>query len=444
MKKSIGKHSNFLTKKLPLLSAILLCILYLPLKAQDSSYSNYVKQHKEKIIIGGDNSFTFFDKAFYQNQVFFVSESHGYEKPQELDFEIFKQINKKTGLRIYLAEIDFSQAYYLNKYLTTGNEELLQSIYQYWYNQQLQWGCKAGFDKWKKLYAYNQTLPAGKKIRVLGLDGAQDLNMNVQLLLELLQTAEDQPVKKSFDSLTTYSKMKLANKNEKKMFISYARRLDSTMLSNTTLFKKLLKANYYSVQFIIHNIASKEVREKKIIDNFTSLYFQYKLGNEKMYGFWGRFHAMQDSVNNSMPFAGLLKKSQLPMRNKIVTIPIFCLESSSMLPTSFLPPMAQQKGTVYSKSSMVNDDSFIYQVAGISVFKSLIEKNSCYIFKLNAANSPYKKGLYLLESSCKMDKSFEWIGNKKLATTDYFQYAIIVSNSDWAGPYGDNKAEKSL
>jgi hypothetical protein len=132
------------------------------------------------------------------------------------------------------------------------------------------------------------------------------------------------------------------------------------------------------------------------------------------------------------------------MRNKIVTIPIFCLESSSMLPTSFLPPMAQQKGTVYSKSGMVNDDSFIYQVTGISVFKSLIEKNSCYIFKLNAANSPYKKGLYLLESSSKMDKSFEWIGNKKLATTDYFQYAIIVSNSDWAGPYGDNKAEKSL
>ena len=33
-----------------------------------------------------------------------------------------------------------------------------------------------------------------------------------------------------------------------------------------------------------------------------------------------------------------------------------------------------------------------------------------------------------------------WSGNKLAATTDYFQYVIVVRNSDWAVPYGDNKA----
>jgi hypothetical protein len=310
-------------------------------------------------------------------------------------------------------------------------------MYQYWYNQQAQWGCKAGFEKWKKMYAYNKTLPAGKKIRVLGLDEAQDLNMNVQLLNELLKKAG---YKKGLglDSLTIFAKMNLTSDSASRQFIRYTRRIDSAMNLNAGAFKKVLKATYFDVQFILHNTASKKGRETKIFDNFNTYLNEYKLSTEKFYGFWGRFHAMQDSVNNAMPFAGRLKKSNLALKDKIVSIPIFCTESASMLPTSFLPPMAQQKGTVYSSSPMVNDDSFVYQVAGITAFKNLVDKNSIGIFKLAAAGSPYFKGLNLLESSSKMDKGFEWSGNKKAVTTDYFQYAIVVRNSGWAVPYGDN------
>ena len=150
---------------------------------------------------------------------------------------------------------------------------------------------------------------------------------------------------------------------------------------------------------------------------------------------------MQDSVNHSMPFAGMLKKSSLPLKDKIISIPVFCTESSSMIPTAFLPAMAQQKGTVYTKAGMVNDDSFVYQVTGITAFTAVTEKNSIYLFKLDGTKSPYFKGLNLLESISKMDKTFEWSGDKNAATTDYFKYAILVRNADWAAPYGDNKAK---
>jgi hypothetical protein len=158
-----------------------------------------------------------------------------------------------------------------------------------------------------------------------------------------------------------------------------------------------------------------------------------------MYGFWGRFHAMQDSVNSDMSFSAMLKKSDLPLKNKIVSIPVFCIESSSMIPTAFLPPMAQQKGTIYSKVSMVNDDSFIYTVSGIKTLKPFVNKNEVVLFKLNGVNSPYLQGLDLVASSSQFDKNFNWSGGKGRATTDYFQYAIVVSNADWAVPYGENK-----
>jgi len=103
--------------------------------------------------------------------------------------------------------------------------------------------------------------------------------------------------------------------------------------------------------------------------------------------------------------------------------------------------MAREKGTVYSNASMVNDDSFIYMVDGIKTFRKFVGKNENVLFKLNGVSSPYNKGLYLVESNSKFDKTFNWQGNKKAATTNYFQYAIVLSNSEWAVPYGDNKAK---
>jgi hypothetical protein len=448
MKKVIATSSNFLANYLHLIVIIISSFCCQPVAAQpvpiisgDSTYTNYLQQNYEKIIIGGNNSFAIFDEAFYSNQLFLLTESHGYAKPHELDAELFKQINKKTGVRYYLAEIDFSQAYYLNKYLNTGNEDFLKAIYQHWFNERAQWGSKAGFEKWKTLYRYNTTLSKGKKIIVLGLDEAQDLNMNQKLLTQILADVKykngSNPM---IDSLTGFAKMDIV-KDSTKSFKKFIKRLAVDILKNEAAYKKTFKTNYFDFNFIVKNIADKKNREEKILYNFNVFYKQYNLSNQKMYGFWGRFHGMQDSINGVLSFSALLKKSSLPLHDKIISIPVFCVESASMLPTQFLPPMAQQKGTIFSKAGMVNDDSFVYTVEGIKTFKKFAGKNENVIFKLNAAASPYNKGLNLVESASQFDKTFNWQGNKTSATTDYFQYAIVVSNSDWAAPYGDNVAK---
>jgi hypothetical protein len=445
MKKLITQTSNFVANQLHIIIAIIafmvICLITKTVKAQDSIFSNYLAKNNEKLNIGGSNQFGIFDQAFYNNQVFFVSESHGYAKPHQLDAELFMHINKKNGVRYYIAEMDFSQAHYLNKYLNTGNEEFLKAIYQHWYNQKAQWGNKTGFDKWKTLYKYNQTLAKNKRIIVIGLDEAQDLNMNEKLLAEITNEAKYKTgTNIMMDSLLAFAKQDLS-KDSTKSYRKFVRRLVADITTNEIAYKKIFKNKFFDFQFITNNLVSKKGREEKILYNFNVFYNEYKLAKEKMYGFWGRFHAMQDSINGDMSFSAMLKKSNLPLAKKIVSIPVYCIESASMLPTQFLPPMAQQKGTVYSKSDMVNDDSFVYKVAGIKDVAKFVGKNENVIFKLVGNESPYNKGLRLVESSSNFDKTFNWVGNKLAATTDYFQYVIVVRNSDWAVPYGDNKAE---
>lgn len=448
MKNLIVSSSNFFANQLHVLLIIICSFLVQPIAAQpignivaDSTYSNYLKNNHEKIEIGSNKSLVIFDQDLYNNQLFLVSESHGYAKPHQLDLELFKQINKKTGVRYYLAEVDFSQAYYLNKYLNTGNENFLKAIYQYWFDVKAQWGCTAGFEKWKAMYQYNQTLAKGKKIIVLGLDEAQDLNMNMQRLTLLLAEVKYKTGSNNMlDSLAAFAKLNV-EKDSTNAFKKFNRRLAAYMNQNEAAYKKVFKKTYFDFNFIVNNIASKKNREEKIFSNFNSLYNEYKLTNEKMYGFWGRFHAMQDSINSGMSFAAMLKNSALPLSKKIISIPIFCVESASMIPTAYLPPMVQQKGTIYSKVDMVNDDSFIYNVEGIKTFTKFTGKSEAVIFKLNNMATPYSKGLNLVASNSQFDKTFNWVGNTKSATTNYFQYAIVVSNSDWAGPYGDNTAK---
>ncbi len=440
MKKIVSNISHFLANQLHLLIMIVASFISQHAAAQDSTYANYLAKNNEKITIGGSNSFAIFDEAFYNNQLFLVTESHGYYKPHEIDAELFKQINKKNGVRYYVAEVDFSQAHYINKYLNTGNEDFLKAIYQNWYNKQAQWGCKAGFEKWKSLYNYNLTLAKGKKIIVIGLDEAQDLNMNEKLLAEIATEVKYKAGNKMIDSLLSFSTVNLDN-DSTRSFIKFTRRLVTDIAANETAYKKIFKSRYFDFQFIVKNIASKKGRETKIFENFNTFYNEYKLADQKMYGFWGRFHGMQDSINAGMSFSAMLKKSNLPLADKIITIPVFCVESASMLPTQFLPEMARDKGIIFSSAAMVNDDSFIYVVNGIKALRKFVGKNENVIFKLNAPSSPYNKGLNLVESSSQFDKTFNWQGNKNAATTNYFQYVIVVSNSMWAVPYGDNKAK---
>jgi erythromycin esterase-like protein len=132
--------------------------------------------------------FQLFDEAFYQNQLFFLGESHGVQRLQLLDFALLRHLNQRAGVRYYLAEVDCAKAYYLNDYLRTGDEETLGRVFVSWVRTQAQWGNADFVEKIRRIRHLNLTLPAARRIRFVGIDGLQDAALMADYLAALRTT----------------------------------------------------------------------------------------------------------------------------------------------------------------------------------------------------------------------------------------------------------------
>lgn len=116
------------------------------------------------------------DDTFYDSNIFLLGESHGFADVQNIDFALLKHLNKKEGVRFYIAEMDKELGAKLNKYLTDSieNKELLAEVVFSLKSRIPQQASKELFKKWESVRAYNLTLPDSVRINVLGIDKDYD------------------------------------------------------------------------------------------------------------------------------------------------------------------------------------------------------------------------------------------------------------------------------
>ena len=141
------------------------------LGSEDKSHMDYLSLNKE-VLDKNNMTFNGFDSVFYTNNVFILSENHGYEDVQNIDYQLFINFNKKMGLRFYIAEMDSLRAGRLNEFLRnpTPNTVLLKSIIKDIGLRIPQQSSQQLYDKWLRLHQYNAQLKDSAKIEVLGLD----------------------------------------------------------------------------------------------------------------------------------------------------------------------------------------------------------------------------------------------------------------------------------
>lgn len=141
------------------------------LESEDKPHMDYLNLNKE---IWDKNNMIFkgFDSIFYSNNIFVLSENHGYEDVQNIDYQLFTHLNKRAGLRFYIAEMDSLRAGRLNEFLRnpTPNTVLLKSIIKDIGLRIPQQSSQQLYHKWLKLHQYNAQLNDSLKIEVLGLD----------------------------------------------------------------------------------------------------------------------------------------------------------------------------------------------------------------------------------------------------------------------------------
>ncbi|MGG7551818.1 hypothetical protein ACQ7CX_14460 [Chryseobacterium arthrosphaerae] len=167
---------------LSVLTIILLSILYLFISnriflgSQDEKFTDYLKNNQVQISDTMDGKL--FDDDFYKSQVVLLGEVHGYADNQKLDEYLLKFLNKKAGIRYYIAEMDSIHASKLNQFLhgNTKDQRLLREVVAAIQKRIPQQSSKELLQKWNTIYDYNQTLQDSLKITVIGVD--TDFNDN--------------------------------------------------------------------------------------------------------------------------------------------------------------------------------------------------------------------------------------------------------------------------
>lgn len=395
---------------------------------ESTQHQVYLQQNKEEIQPGASDNFRLFDEAFYQSKVIMLGEVHGFAMPQELDFELLKHLNQKTGLTHYLAEVDQSQAYFLNQYLQTGDESLLEYVFHTWVRYNAQWANQDSYNKMQKIHAYNQTLPAAKRIEIVGVDRIQDTDVTKRHLAELLQTAN---YKTSTDAkVDSLAQLLTDSTTDNEALRTFA-------ANNLTTEFNLPQTTKTELQHILTNLNYQHesiARDSVMFLNLQNLSYTYNWQNEQFYGMWGLMHTLQNKVNGGYTsFAAHLKNNESLFKNKVTTINIFASDSENMIPANTMPA-SLNKGQAYVSTTWVNSDGPLAFVNGIKDLKAVTRERSMTLFKVDGETSPYRTSSLLAHTRVLIPGQGIAPDAANPTITEACQYVVLIRNSKATQP----------
>ncbi|WP_017415047.1 erythromycin esterase family protein [Clostridium tunisiense] len=399
---------------------------------EDKVYSNYLKKNTAALDIEDNDKFStlkLLEKDTKDKEIFLIGESHYVKDNLNVQWKLLKYFKQKTNFKYLLWETSYLAGKRYNEYLNTGDEKLISELIN----------TKQESEFWKKLYEYNKTLKQEDKIQVVAPD-IGNIDNNVNYLIDVL-SLKDLPVDmkgdltllKEYKSyIETFSNLEENQSNKEKYVDTY---LKENIEKFTTLYKSIeekkssyeniLKEDYFEFNYVLKNLRDYievqenainyvktndfaeilRIRDLKIAENFNILY--EKLPKGKYFGKWGDMHTYQKEVLSAKGiktnnFAAQLNKEGSPLKGKILTITTF-----------------------YDKcfTSMSGHAELFSNYKSNKVMDEVIKSNHTLI-KLNNNNSPYSKELKWDFVKDEYGKAEDGV------TTDYFQYIIIIKDSE--------------
>jgi len=377
--------------------------------ATGSKYVEYLTKNSETIPFDQNFSYEIIQNDIEQCKLILVGEIHGFEEPVKFDVNFFKYLHKNHNIKHYVAELDFTQTIFLNEYLKSGDETLLNNILKKWVVVQGR-NNKDYFNKFREFHMYYQQLPEHEKFEFIGIDRIQDLSLTseyINSLLPDLKTVKT-PLKDIDSILTQVETLKFVY----------------TESPDTLFILSHLESD-------LNYIREKENRGKVMFNNFYTLYKKYKLSESKIYGYFGLFHVFQYRVNGKHPLASEIRKSDLGLENQILSINFLLNDSYTVMPSKKLPEFMRDEGK-YTRMPISADNLLFMYIYGIKDYKRMTPKYHKSFVKMNSDNNPYSK-------SNRMRTTFQLLPVTDLFEMNdegeaYVQYTIFVRNSDWAEP----------
>ncbi|RSK35219.1 erythromycin esterase family protein [Hymenobacter metallilatus] len=407
------------------------CCLVGATRAQDTRPDTalFVGVPQATVSLGQPTTFPAFEAGFYDNQLFLLGEAHGTERPQEIDLALLQHLNQRAGVRTYVGEVDCAKAYFLNEYLRTGKEATLDLIFRSWQADGSQWANTAMRAKFQRLRSWNQTLPAKRRVRVLGLDQLQDLPLAAEYLHILTRgLALPSAVRLPLDSVA----MALQRADGRAAAAGATRIM--RMLAESKANNALFDLNHL-LRNVAYDRQNMMVREQNIFANFRELYQGLHLEREKLYGMWGLAHVLQSPLQSGTTlFAGLVRQSNLPVRDKVASLLCVFADCQLLMPTSFLPAAWQVPGQRYTATNKFNHDGPLTQIAGLDELKRRTRPGSTTIFQLNAPAAPTNRQPIRVTYAPGIPAGQQVRFRADLPATAYVQYLVLVRDSPALAP----------
>lgn len=383
----------------------------------------YLKENYSAIDLEDESEFkdlAIMDSDIEGKEIFFTAELHGTKANEQLNTKFLKYFKEKTDFKYYLCELPYSDAYFINKYLDTGDIKILEEIYKP-LKGTFGWN-KDGYNHWKKLYEYNNTLPKESRIEVIGVDIEHQPVNAYKFLVDVLPDKEAPEeiktvigkIKSTFNDLDKFDET----------FAQCSKELQNDIKEKESIYKEYLGEKLASFNLVNLNILNKvnidnhiedkvdwnNTRDKMMYENFHIL--QKELPKRKYYGQWGLDHTFQSKEKDKMWFAAYLNSDDSIFKDKILTV-IYNYDNCEKMDISENGRYAPHKfAVVYPQIKETND---------------LLE-GDLNIYKLTGENTPFSE-----------TQMFNSIDGKELEASmlDFFQYIVCVRNSKATEPLND-------
>ncbi|MUU78932.1 TraB/GumN family protein [Winogradskyella endarachnes] len=404
---------------------LLLVILSLNTFAQNNKVE-YLRKNRFDL---NSSKFEFPQKKF---QLIGFGAYHGSQKTEKTEIALIKSLVKNGNIKYYLPETDFSIAYYFNKYLKSGDTIMLKQLVEHYGSRVPQDKSISTYEKWKELKTINDKLPEGNKLTVLGIDLLVSYKYTAKHLLELI--GKKQYNRKSVIKITEMIKNDTINffpysaTYSKKVLEDFVKDYDS----NKAEFEKTI-TDKFSFNHIIKNLKETFVdfdnatkRERLMYENYVALSVQYAFNEKPQFARFGFFHLEKQREGKNPSFFVQLIENKIIKREELISV-IGYLTESRVLWGRILDDNGKYKDYNTEGGYGIGDYEKEYFLGIDKLKKTKISDMT--LFRLNQKNNPYSDGIPDLMEIVMTDEKSNGELVKGKSTTEYLDYAVLISNS---------------
>ena len=388
----------------------------------------YLKQNRLDL---NSETFDFPQKDF---KIIGFGAYHGSAKTEDVELTLLKSLTKNGTIKYYLPETDFSVAHYYNEFMKTGDTLLLKDLVIQNGMHVRQERTIEVYEKWKKFKLLNDQLPQINRLTVLGADVVSNYKYSSKHILELINdTFETEALIELREMVktdtTSYARgaFSYAHGVLDRLINDYEANASvyNTHIKNIDIFKHILNG--------IENSMSKKQREPSIYDNYLFLKEHFNFENHKPFmriGFWHLEKSREGKDANAPFFARLIENGIYP-KTKVVSV-IGYFTDSEVVWNELYDDNGNYTGYTIEGGFGIGDYDKEY-FRGIQNLKKtkLSDKT---LFRLNRSHTPYaNKEPDLIDIIMTEEKSNS-DAVKGMSTTDFLDYAILISNSKASTP----------